>query len=173
MKQTVDPLHHWDCVLEWSCRASTALPPPPSNLTGALTVHCVARRRRTCKEQNRTGEGMWYVIHRLFTSSSRSLVKHPLKADETNRQLFRLSAWSLVKRPMKGDKVSEWKSCWGHQCSETSLTGEPGSIVCVGAYPGREPLPPRQEANGWPTGPVRLCIRGKLQGLHKNEINFS
>jgi hypothetical protein len=30
---------------------------PPSNLPGALTGHCVARGRRTCKEWNRTGEG--------------------------------------------------------------------------------------------------------------------
>jgi hypothetical protein len=30
----------------------------PSNLTEALTSHCVARRRRTCMEQNGTGEGM-------------------------------------------------------------------------------------------------------------------
>ncbi len=39
-------------------------------------------------------------------------------------------------------------SCWGHQCTETSLTEEPGSIVSVVAYLGRKPLPPRREANG-------------------------
>jgi hypothetical protein len=37
-----------------------------------------------------------------------------------------------------GDQVS----CQGHQCSETRLTGKPSSSVCVGAPPGREPLPP-------------------------------
>ncbi len=47
-------------VLEWSCRASTGLPPPPQkkNLTGALTGHYVVRRRRTCKERSGSGEGM-------------------------------------------------------------------------------------------------------------------
>jgi hypothetical protein len=37
----------------------------------------------------------------------------------------------------------------GHQCSKTLLTGEPGSILSVGASLGRKPLtPPRQEADG-------------------------
>jgi hypothetical protein len=31
-------------------------------------------------------------------------------------------------------------SCRGHKCSETSLTGDPGSIVSVGASPGCEVL---------------------------------
>jgi hypothetical protein len=43
-------------------------------MTGALTVHCVARRRRTCKKWNGTGEGIcdhsW-----LSTLSVQSLVK--------------------------------------------------------------------------------------------------
>ncbi len=39
----------------------------------------------------------------------------------------------------------------GHQCSETSLTGDPSSRS-VGASLGREPLPPRWEANIGPTG---------------------
>jgi hypothetical protein len=54
----------------------------------------------------------------------------------------------------------------GHQCSGTSLPGEPSSIVSVGASTGRELLPPRREANGRPSGPVRLCIGSKLQGLN-------
>jgi hypothetical protein len=36
----------------------------------------------------------------------------------------------------------------GHQCSEASLTGEPGSIVSVGASLEQELLLPRREANG-------------------------
>ncbi len=42
----------------------------------------------------------------------------------------------------------------GHQCSETSLAGEPGSIVRVGFPQGRKPLFPRWGANGCPTRPV-------------------
>jgi hypothetical protein len=38
--------------------------------------------------------------------------------------------------------ASDQGSCWGHKCSETSLTGEFSSIVSVGASPGREQLPP-------------------------------
>jgi hypothetical protein len=55
-------------------------------------------------------------------------------------------------------------------CSETLLTGEPGSIVSVGASLGLEllpPLPSRRGANGLLIGPVRLCIGVKLQGLHR------
>ncbi len=47
------------------------------------------------------------------------------------------------------------------------LTGEPGSIVSVGAPPGHKLLPPGREANGWTTRPVRVCIGVKLQGLHR------
>jgi hypothetical protein len=39
---------------------------------------------------------------------------------------------------MAGDQGSRQ----GHQCRGTSLTGESGSIVSVGASPGRKPLPP-------------------------------
>jgi hypothetical protein len=35
----------------------------------------------------------------------------------------------------------------------------------VGASRGHEPLPPRQEANGWPTGLVRLCAGVRMQEL--------
>ncbi len=63
-----------------------------------LTDHSVARRRRTCKEQNRTREGMAKVA-----------------SDQGSRR--------------------------GHQCSETSQTGELGSIVSVGASLGPKQLP--------------------------------
>jgi hypothetical protein len=50
-----------------------------------------------------------------------------------------------AKRPIiAGDQGS----CWGHQYSKTSLTGEPSSIVSVDESLGREPLPLRREANG-------------------------
>ncbi len=62
-KQTVDPLDQWVCFgvkLQGLHRAYP--PPPPSNLTGALTGHSVVRRRRTCKEWNGTREGILCVI---------------------------------------------------------------------------------------------------------------
>ncbi len=50
-----------------------------------------------------------------------------------------------AKRPIiAGDQGS----CWGYQFSKKSLTGEPRSIVSVDESPGREPLPPKREANG-------------------------
>jgi hypothetical protein len=47
-------------------------------------------------------------------------------------------------------------SCWGHHCSKTSLTVDPSSRS-VGALPGANRCPPRQDANGCLTRPVRLC----------------
>jgi hypothetical protein len=32
---------------------------------------------------------------------------------------------------------------------------------------GKNGWPPMWEANDWPTGPVRLCVEVKLQGLHR------
>jgi hypothetical protein len=55
-KLTIDPLDQWDCVFEWYCRASTRSPPSSRSLTGDLTGHCVARKRRSCKEWNGTKE---------------------------------------------------------------------------------------------------------------------
>ncbi len=44
------------------------------------------------------------------------------------------------------------------QSLQSQLRSHPVQLgLSVGASPGREPLPPRREANGWPTGPVRLC----------------
>ncbi len=47
------PLVQWDCV---GVKLQGLHGAPPSNLTGALTGHCVLRRRRTSKEWNGTGE---------------------------------------------------------------------------------------------------------------------
>jgi hypothetical protein len=38
------------------------------------------------------------------------------------------------------------------------------SFRSVGAPPGRKLLPPRREANGWPTGAVRMCGGVRIQG---------
>ncbi len=62
---------------------------------------------------------------------------------------------------MAGDQGSHW----GHQCSETTLTGDTSSRS-VGASLGCETLPPGREANSWLTGPVRLCSGVRLQELH-------
>jgi hypothetical protein len=77
-KQTIDPLDQCDCVVVWNCRASTGS--PPSNLTGALTGHCVARRRRTCKEWNRTGEGNVWSQLAFHTVSPKTSEASPLSA---------------------------------------------------------------------------------------------
>ncbi len=53
----------------------------------------------------------------------------------------------------------------GHQYSETMLTGE--SRFHISTPLGLEPRPSWQEAKGWPTGPVRLCMNAvRLQALH-------
>ncbi len=44
--------------------------------------------------------------------------------------------------------ASDQGSCLGHQCRETLLTGETGSIVSVGASRDANHCPPRWEANG-------------------------
>ncbi len=76
---------------------------------------------------------------------------------------------SLQVREQRGPIVAgDQGSHRGHQCSKTSLPGEHGSIVSVCASPGQESLSHLNwEASGWPTGPVRLRIGVKLQGLHK------
>jgi hypothetical protein len=158
-KLAVDPLDQWDCVLERNCRASTGL--TPSNLTGALTGHCLARRR-TCEECNGTGEGMWCVIK----SALHIVGAKPSKAPTEGRRscwLFTLLAQSLVKHPLKGGEANARR---GYQCSETALTGETWFYDEFVHPQDANHWPPRQETNGWLTGPVRLCIRIKLKGLH-------
>ncbi len=55
--------------------------------------------------------------------------------------------------------------CRGHQCSETTLTGE--SRFHISTPLGLNQGPSCQEANGWPTGPVELCMNAvRLQALH-------
>jgi hypothetical protein len=52
-----------------------------SNFTGALTCHCIAKRR-TCKERNGTLEGMWCVIKSAFHIIGAKPSKAPTKGDE-------------------------------------------------------------------------------------------
>ncbi len=52
-------------------------------------------------------------------------------------------------------------------CSKTSLTGEtPFHRKFLHPWDPND-WPPRQEANSWPTGLVRLCIGVKLQGIYR------
>ncbi len=144
------------------CFHRAAPPLPPSNLTGPLTGHCVTRRIRTCKERNGTGEGMWFVIMSAFHITG---TKHGEALTEGQRsRLFTSSARNLVKHPLKGNKAND-RITLGSNVARHHLTGKSSFIVCVGASLGREPLPHRQESNSWPTEPVRLCIGVKLQSL--------
>ncbi len=94
---------------------------------------------------------------------------HARSGMELGKEWLRLRLRSSPDHKQRGPIVAgDQVSCQGHQCSETSLTGEPSSLVSVGASPERKPLPPRREANGWPIEPVRLCFGVKLQGLHKS-----
>jgi hypothetical protein len=54
----------------------------------------------------------------------------------------------IANREQRGPIVAgDQGSRRGHQCSETSLTGDPSSSR-VGASLGHKLLPPRREANG-------------------------
>jgi hypothetical protein len=95
------------------------------------------------REKNRCQKISCYSPFNLLTA-----VRMELGQEGWLKQLV-----AMVRRPiMAGDQGSHR----GHQCSETSLPGEPVSIVSVGTSPGHEPLPPppRQEANDRPNGPV-------------------
>ncbi len=60
------------------------------------------------------------------------------------------------------------QSRWGHQCSETTLTGESRFHISTVPPLGLNPGPSWQEANGWTSGPVELCVNAvRLQALHK------
>ncbi len=57
------------------------------------------------------------------------------------------------------------QSRWGHQCSEATLTEE--SRFHTSTPLGLNQGPSWQEAFGWPTGPVELCMNAvRLQALH-------
>jgi hypothetical protein len=135
IRKTVDPLDQWDCVLEWSCRAFTGLPPHPPATWPGLWPFTVLREGggpARSRKKPRKACDMWSPW--LFTSPARSLVKHPLKGE----------AVSLSHRLCKAKWSTHWRvtkpvieSHRGHQFSKASLTGEPGAIVSVGASPGQ------------------------------------
>ncbi len=95
-------LTHWTSeTVYWS---EIAGPPPTSNLTGALTGHCVVRRRRNCKERNGTGgrhvrsQLAFHIIDVKLSEASRCLHGAQGKARD--------------------------QLCGVHQCSDTVLTGD-------------------------------------------------
>jgi hypothetical protein len=64
-------------------------------------------------------------------------------------------------------------SYWGHQCSETKLTGDPQFHISttLGIAPAG---PSWREAKGWPTGLVWLCVNAvRLQVLHTLPISYT
>ncbi len=61
------------------------------------------------------------------------------------------------------------QSCWGHQCSKTTLKGE--SCFHKSTPRGLNPGPSWLDANGWTTGPVELCMYAvRLQDLHNSNL---
>jgi hypothetical protein len=82
----------------------------------------------------------------------------------------RIGSWESLANAR--DKEVDSPAANYEYCSETSLTGEPDSIACVGAFPEHEPLPPSREANSRPTRLVRLCNGMKLLLLFKLFISF-
>jgi hypothetical protein len=123
-------LTHWYCETVYLSEAAgpPQAPPPPA-----------------------TWLGLWPVI----VPPARSRMKPGKACDVWSHRLFTLLAWSLVKRPLKGDQANN-KITLGSPGSETSLTGEPNSIVSVGASLGRELLP-SWEGSKWLTRWTSNC----------------
>jgi hypothetical protein len=130
-KQMVEPLDQWDyiCIgvkLQGLQKAPLHPPPPHQQLDqGSDRSLCCGEEEMGCAHLstaaiNGTGEGMWCVITLAFHNVD---TKKPSEA----------SHWRA--RPIITSRR-------GHQCSETSLTGELTSIVSVGASQGRKLLPP-------------------------------
>ncbi len=61
------------------------------------------------------------------------------------------------------------QTCWGHQCGETTLTGESGFHISTPWVLNTGPS--LWEANRWTTGPVELCMYAvRLQALHNQRV---
>jgi hypothetical protein len=105
---TCKGLTHWNSeTVYWSEIVEPPQGPPPPSLTGALTGHCVARRRRTCKLWNGTGEGN--------VRSQMAFHFVGMKPGEASHFQRRAQ-----------EEASD-QSHWGNQCSEMALTGNPSS----------------------------------------------
>ncbi len=189
-KQMFDPLDQWDCVLEWNCRASTRLP-QQHNWGSNWSLCCEEDEDLQGVEWNR---GRHVMCDQLFTLSLWSPVNCRRKAQwivvtkpselssweaqwsttegQQSHWLFSLLAQSLVKHPLKGSEARVSESSWGRQRSEAAPTGETW-FHCEFVHPrDANCWPPRWEPNCWHTGPVRLCIGVKLQGLHTCPISL-
>jgi hypothetical protein len=98
-----------------------APPPFPTNVYWPYEILAVCRNN------------LWPVVRMELGQEGR--LKQPVAKAITNRE-------------QRGPIVAGGHgSRQGHQCNETSLTGNPSSRR-VGASLGCKPLPPRQEANG-------------------------
>jgi hypothetical protein len=121
-----------------------------------------------------------------FNQSLHCEVEEDLQEEEWNQGRHGWDSrwlWFLRDHEQRGPIVdSDQRSRWVYQCSKKSLTGEPGSIVIVG-IPRTQTIAPWAGSKllTWPTGPVKLWIGVKRQGLHrliniwpkKSQYNFT
>ncbi len=108
-----------------------------------------------------TVQPAWLKQHHLPCSSSfnwQVMAATPELSEASSAPLWQISLTRCISSP-----AQLWQLC-----SETALSGDTW-FHCEFVHPRKANCwPPRQEANGLPTGPVRLCVGVKLQCLHRS-----
>ncbi len=134
------PLDRWNCLWEqWDCRLCTGLPP------SSWPCRLWSRKKDLQWAWNRDRKAVW---------------------DQVGLSHGRHDIQVMVQDEARLRRGHNDQSRPGHQCSETMLTGESRSHISTPW--GLNPGPLWQEANGWTTGPVELCVNAvRLQALHK------
>ncbi len=142
-KQMGEPLDQWNCVwMQWDCRLSTGLP-PSSRL---CWLWC--RKEDLQRAWNRDRRAVW---------------------DQVGWSHCRPDDLVTVRDIACLRRGHNDHSCRGHQCSETTLTGESRFHISTPlGITGSLTM----EANGWTTGLVELFVNAvRLQALHTLAIS--
>ncbi len=138
-KQTGRPLDQWNCVwMQWDCRLSTGLPP------SSWLCQLWSGKEDLQQVWNRDRRVVW---------------------DQVGLSHCRHDGLVTVRDEARLRRGHNDQSRRGHQCCETTLTGE--SRIHISTPRGLNPGPSWWEAKGWTTRKVELCMNAvRLQALH-------
>jgi hypothetical protein len=129
--------------MQWDCRLSTGLPPSS----------------RLCRLWSRKEDLQW-----AWNRDRRAVL------DQVGLSHCWHYGLVMVRDKAHLRRGHNDQSGQGHQCRETTLTGE--SQFHISTPWGLNLGPSWREANGWTTGPVELCTNAvRLQALHMLHIS--
>jgi hypothetical protein len=139
----VDLLNQLDCVAVWECRSSKR----PVRLLAVWE----------CRSSTGLPPPPVMSLGLMGSEQHIAIICERLQWLELWQEV-----WSLAERTYRG----RWSGITSGSLTQWDIANRRSQFQECGCIPRAYRCPPRQEANGWPTGPTRLYSGVRMQELH-------